>query len=175
MLALSPFLVVEDNPDDALLVGRAFRQAKVLNPLHVVSSGEEALDYLRGQGKFKNREEFPLPGVVLLDLKMPGLDGFELLSWIRQSPELRKMRVVVLSSSDDMRDVNRAYQLGANSFLIKPADFERFVEISQALNGCWMWMAQAPGTALPNPALEPGATTEASTPLKPGASRLSPR
>jgi CheY-like chemotaxis protein len=102
------------------------------------------MDYLSGEGRYANRAEYPLPALVLLDLKMPGMDGFEVLRWIRQQPGIRGLRVVVLSGSDAMQDVNLAYQLGANSFLIKPVDFDRFVEISQALGGFWLWMSTAP-------------------------------
>lgn len=144
MAGLALILVVEDNADDAALLRRAFIKARVMNPLHVARSGEEALAYLSGSGQYANRNEFPLPSLVLLDLNMPGMDGFGVLRWIRQDPVLKGLRVVVLSASDSMRDVNQAYQLGANSFLIKPADFERFVEISQALNGFWVWMDKAP-------------------------------
>src|SRR6516225_8524692 len=101
------FLLVEDDSGDALLIRRAFVQAKVLNPVQVVSSGEEAIAYLSGTGRYANRAEFPLPELVLLDLKMPGIDGFEVLRWIRAQPGIRGMRVVVLSGSDEMRDVNR--------------------------------------------------------------------
>ena len=144
-------LVVEDNPDDAALLRRAFIKAGVMNPLHVVSSGEEAVAYLGGSGKYSNRAEFPMPSLVLLDLNMPGMDGFEVLRWIRGDGMLKGLRVVVLSSSDNMRDVNKAYQLGANSFLIKPADFERFVEISQALNGFWIWLDKTPDASSESP------------------------
>jgi CheY-like chemotaxis protein len=137
-------LLVEDNADDAALLRRAFIKARVMNPLHLARTGEEAIAYLGGSGRYANRSEFALPSLVLLDLKMPGMDGFDVLRWIRQDPTLKALRVVVLSSSDDMRDVNTAYKLGANSFLIKPADFDRFVEISQALNGYWIWMDKAP-------------------------------
>jgi CheY-like chemotaxis protein len=137
-------LLVEDNADDAALLRRAFIKARVMNPLHLARTAEEAIAYLGGSGKYANRTEFPLPSLVLLDLKMPGMDGFDVLRWIRQDPALKGLRVVVLSSSDDMRDVSTAYKLGANSFLIKPADFDRFVEISQALNGYWIWMDKAP-------------------------------
>jgi CheY-like chemotaxis protein len=144
MSSQAVFLLVEDSEDDVLLIQRAFARANVLNPLHIVRGGAEALEYLAGTGRYANREEFPLPAIVLLDLKMPGVDGFEVLRWIRLQPGLKALRVVVLSSSDDMRDVTLAYQLGANSFLIKPVDFERFVEISQAISGYWLWMNQAP-------------------------------
>lgn len=137
-------LLVEDNPDDVALLRRAFIKARVMNPVHVARSGEEAVAYLAGEGKYGNRAEFPVPSLVLLDLKLTGMHGFDVIRWIRQEPYLKALRVVVLSSSDNMRDVSQAYQLGANSFLIKPADFDRFVEISQALNGYWIWLDKAP-------------------------------
>ena len=140
------FLLIEDREDDVLLIQRAFIKAKILNPLLIVKTAEEAVAYLRGEGRYNNRLEFPLPELILLDLKLPGMDGFDFLRWIRQQPGLSTLRVVVLTSSDLMRDVNLAYQLGANSFLVKPVDFERFVEISQALNGYWMWLSKAPET-----------------------------
>ncbi len=143
------FLLVDDNKDDVLLIRRAFEKAKVLNPLHVVNSGEEAIEYLSGNAKYANRAEYPLPTLVLLDIKMPRVDGFDVLRWIRLQPELSTLRVVILTSSDEMRDVNTAYKLGANSFLIKPVDFERFVEISQALAGYWLWMDKAPDVQRP--------------------------
>jgi CheY-like chemotaxis protein len=138
------FLIIEDNLDDAMLLHRAFTKANVLNPLHRLDSAEEAVAYLTGSGKYRNRAEYPLPSLLLLDLKLPGMSGHDFLKWLRQQPEFRSLRVVVLSSSDDMNDVNLAYKLGANSFLIKPADFERFVEFSRALDGCWTWSHKQP-------------------------------
>lgn len=137
-------LVIEDNDDDAVLLRRAFTKGKILNAIRFVHSADEAVAYLTGTGKYRDRLEFPLPSLILLDLKLPGMSGHDFLKWIRNEPNLRSLRVVVLSSSDEMRDVNLAYQLGANSFLVKPADFERFVEISQALNGYWLWLDRAP-------------------------------
>jgi CheY-like chemotaxis protein len=138
------FLVVEDNEDHILLIRRAFAKSKVVNPLQVVRSGEDALAYLEGTGRFSNRAEFPLPAIILLDLKLTGMDGFDVLRWIRQQPGLRAVRVVVLTSSNAVRDVNLAYQLGANSFLVKPVDFEDFVRVTQALQGYWLWTDKAP-------------------------------
>src|SRR5947209_7299404 len=138
------FLIVEDNEDHVVLIRRAFSKSKVLNPIQVVRNGEDAIAYLRGVGPFSNRAEFPLPGVILLDLKMAGMDGFDVLRWIRSQPELRPIRVVVLTSSSEIRDVNLAYQLGANSFLVKPVDFEDFVRVTQALQGYWLWTDKAP-------------------------------
>jgi CheY-like chemotaxis protein len=115
------FLLVEDTEDDVLLIHRAFLKANILNPLQVVRSGEQAIEYLQGTGRFSNRAEFPLPSLVLLDLKMKGIDGFEVLRWIRQQPGLTRLRVVVLTASNAVTDVNLAYQLGANSFLVNPS------------------------------------------------------
>jgi CheY-like chemotaxis protein len=117
-------LVAEDNEVDVLLLRRAFAKAQLLNPLQVVHNGEEAIAYLSGKGKYTNRAEYPLPDLVLLDLKMPHKNGLEVLEWIREQPSLSGLRVVMLTSSDQARDVNAAYQLGANSFLVKPVDFE---------------------------------------------------
>ena len=147
MKNLATILIVEDNPDDVALLRRAFTKAKILNPTRFVTSADEAVAYLTGAGKYQNRLEFPLPSLILLDLKLPGMSGHEFLKWLRGLTQLRALRVVVLSSSEDMRDVNLAYQLGANSFLIKPADFDRFVEICQALNGYWRWLDKSPQVA----------------------------
>ena len=137
-------LLVEDREDDVLLLKRSFQQAGITNPMQVVSNGEEALNYLSGTGKYSNRAEFPLPDLVLLDLKMPKVDGFEVLRWIRAQRELSGMRVVVLSSSESIRDVNLAYALGANSFLVKPSDFNDFVELSGFINDYWFVLSKAP-------------------------------
>ena len=135
-------LLAEDNEDDVVLVRRAFREGSLLNPLQVVSNGDQAIAYLSGQGKYANRDEYPLPELVLLDLKMPRKNGFEVLQWIRQQPELKTLRLVVMTASDDIRDVNSAYQLGANSFLVKPVDIASLIEVSRALKGCWLWVPE---------------------------------
>jgi CheY-like chemotaxis protein len=140
MPSQSLILLIDDSEDDLILVRRSFIKAGVLNPLMTVTSGDQAIAYLSGSGKYANRAEYPLPGLILLDIKMPGMDGFEVLRWVRNQPDLKTLRIVMLTSSDELRDMNQAYQLGANSFLIKPLDFERFVEISQALCGYWLWM-----------------------------------
>src|SRR3989442_654748 len=111
---ISVFLLAEDREDDIILIRRAFHKAHLLNPVQVVRDGEETIAYLKGEGRYANRAEYPLPALLLLDLKMPRKDGFEVLRWIRQEPGLRSLRVVVLTSSDRLQDVNLAYQLGAN-------------------------------------------------------------
>src|ERR1051326_7062364 len=115
----SVILLAEDREDDVLLIRRAFNKANLLNPLHVVQDGEEAIAYLKGEGQYANRAEYPLPSLLLLDLKMPRKNGFEVLQWIRQQPSLSALRVVVLTSSSEIQDVNMAYRLGSNSFLVK--------------------------------------------------------
>jgi CheY-like chemotaxis protein len=142
-------LVAEDREDEILLLRRAFKHANILNPLQIVRDGEEAVAYLKGEGRFSNRAEYPLPSLMLLDLKMPRKDGFEVLQWIRQQPTLSSLRVVVLTASDEIRDVNMAYQLGANSFLVKPVDFDNFVDVIETLQGYWLWMSQAPEVSRP--------------------------
>lgn len=149
MSDLALILVVEDTEDDVLLIRRAFEKGKVANPLQVVRTGEDAIAYLKGEERYANREEYPLPELVLLDLKLPGTDGFEVLKWIRRQPGLSAMRVVVLTSSTQTEDVNKAYQIGANSFLVKPADFEEFIAIAHALHGYWLWLSKAPNSSRP--------------------------
>jgi len=143
-------LLAEDNENHILLIRRAFEQAGLVNPLYVVSDGEEAVAYLKGQGKYANREEYPLPCLLLLDLKMPRKDGFEVLEWLRQQPTFSSLRVVVLTTSEELRDVNRAYRLGANSFLTKPVDFRDFVQLSSAIKGYWIWLSRVPQAERPN-------------------------
>src|SRR6185436_19786504 len=99
-------LLAEDREDDVLLIRKAFERAHIPNPLYVVNDGEEVIAYLKGEGKFSNRAEYPLPDLVLLDLKMPRVNGFEVLAWIRQQPTLSSLRVLVLTSASEMRDVN---------------------------------------------------------------------
>jgi len=137
-------LLVEDQEEDILLIRRAFKKANFINTLQVVRDGEEAIAYLNGSGKYRNRDEYPLPALVLLDLKLPRLDGLEVLKWIRGQPGLSTLRVVVLTASQRIQDVNAAYQMGANSFLVKPVEFDNFVSVVNALQGYWLWLDKAP-------------------------------
>jgi CheY-like chemotaxis protein len=137
-------LLVEDSADDITIIRRAFQRARIPNPLYVVKDGEAALAYLSGKGKYAVRDEYPLPALVLLDLKLPGMDGFEVLTWIRQTPGLHTLRVVVLTSSDSIRDVNAAYELGANSFMVKEMDFQNSVELARLIKDFWLAKAKVP-------------------------------
>lgn len=142
-------LLAEDRDDDIALIQKAFKKAYIVNPLFVVRDGEEAIAYLSGAGKYSNRAEYPLPDLLLLDLKMPRVDGFEVLKWIRDQPGLSALRVVVLTASDSIRDVNVAYQLGANSFMVKPMDFGDVVNMSRFLTSYWLQMSKTPESYRP--------------------------
>jgi CheY-like chemotaxis protein len=131
-------LLAEDRPDDVLLIRRALSAAKVQNPLIVLPDGEETMAYLEGLGKYADRLTFPLPDLILLDLKMPRMDGFDVLRAMRSRPELRQIRVIVLTSSQDIADVNKAYELGASSFLVKSLEFENFAGLMRTLNYFWL-------------------------------------
>jgi CheY-like chemotaxis protein len=142
-------LLAEDEEDHVVLIKHAFSQAAIPNPLHVVWNGQEAIAYLMGTGVYANRAEYPLPDLLLLDLKMPRVNGFEVLEWIRQQPGLAALRVLVLTSSADLHDVNRAYQLGANSFLVKPMDFQDVVQLSRLIQDFWLKASKTPETIRP--------------------------
>jgi CheY-like chemotaxis protein len=129
-----PILLVENNQDDILLILRAFQRAGVTRRIQAVTTGMHALAYLQGTHPYYDREKHPLPALVLLDIKMPGMDGFEVLGWIRSQPEFFELCVVMLTNSDHIRDANEAYHLGANSFLVKPLDFQNAGELARSLD-----------------------------------------
>jgi CheY-like chemotaxis protein len=131
-------LVVDDLEDDILLLRRALEAAGVPNPVMGVRSGEEAISYLAGEGKYWRRTEFPLPRLILLDLKMPGMDGFDVLEWARRRKQFSGIPIIVLTSSDSNRDVQLAYDLGANSFIVKEAEFQNMVALSRMLGAYWL-------------------------------------
>ncbi|OGG43811.1 MAG: two-component system response regulator [Candidatus Handelsmanbacteria bacterium RIFCSPLOWO2_12_FULL_64_10] len=145
----SPVLLVEDDPNDVLLIQRAFRKANLVNPLHVVGDGEEAIAYLSGQGVYAERERHPLPILILLDLKLPRKSGHEVLAWLRRQPELKRLPAVVLTSSREAADVNRVYDLGANSYLVKPVAFDDLLKMAQTLNMYWLILNERPAVAPP--------------------------
>ena len=130
-------LLAEDWEPDIALVKRAFDRASINNPLHVVRDGEEAISYLGGIGKFADRSKYPLPDLLLLDLKLPRMDGFEVLKWIRAQPGGKQLLVIVLTSSQEVYHVNKAYQLGANSFLVKPGELENYTALARTMARFW--------------------------------------
>ena len=121
-------LLAEDDQNDVFFMQRAFSQARLLNPLKVVRDGEETIHYLQGEGVYADRVQYPFPVLLLLDLRMPRRNGFEVLEWLRQQPGLKRLTVVVLTSSKEGPDINRSYDLGANSYLIKPPDADTLRE-----------------------------------------------
>ena len=127
-------LLVDDNEDDVVLIKRSFAAAGLNNPTVTVKNGNEAIAYLCGDRPFTDRDSYPIPALVLLDINMPGTDGFEVLKWIREQPQFTRLCVVMLTSSNESRDVNRAHQLGATSFLVKPSDFWNAGELSKAVD-----------------------------------------
>jgi len=142
-------LLAEDSEADELLLRRAFDQKNLDVPIHVVRDGEEAIAYLRGEGKYSCRDEFPLPDLLLLDLKMPRANGFEVIEWVRAQPRLASLRIVVLTTSDQERDIDRAHRVGANSFLVKPISFEEFKTTVQTLHDYWLKLSRTPHTSRP--------------------------
>lgn len=139
-----PILLVEDSPDDALLIQRAFRKANLANPVQLVRDGEEAVAYLSGAVPYEDRARFPLPVFMLLDLKLPRRSGLEVLAWVRQESVVKRLPIVVLTSSREAVDVNRAYDLGVNSYLTKPVGFEALIEMVKNINLYWLVLNENP-------------------------------
>ena len=144
-------LLVEDQEEDVLLIRLAFKHLGIPNPVYVVRDGDEAVHYLEGVGKFANRDEYPLPSLVLLDLKLPRRNGFDVLKWIRNQESLAALRVIVLTNSELKEDVNYAYYLGANSFMTKPTEFNEFVAEVEILARHWLSISRAPDVFRPFP------------------------
>lgn len=130
-------LLVEDDEDDVFFLQQAMQKAGVVNPLRVASNGQEAIDYLKGSGRFANREEYPLPYLALVDLKLPHVMGLDVLKWIRQQPEMGVI-VVILSSSTDEADIATAYRWGANGYLVKPSNVNKLTEMAKSIKDFWL-------------------------------------
>lgn len=138
-------LLVEDEPNDVFLIERAFRKCDFQHCLQSVYDGEQAVEYLGGVREFADRHKFPVPSLILLDLKLPRRSGLEVLAWLRSRHDsLKRLPVVVLTSSKQSSDVNRAYELGANSYLVKPVAFDGLLELVKALNGYWTRFNEKP-------------------------------
>ena len=138
-------LLVEDNPVDILLMQRAFRNETFANiSLQIVRDGDAAVFYLNGDGEYSDRDRYPLPAIILLDLKLPRRSGHEVLVWLKQQPELKRLPVVMLTSSRQTPDVKRAYDLGVNSYLVKPIGFASLLEMMQSFNEYWLNYTELP-------------------------------
>lgn len=131
-------LLVEDNEDDAFFMRRALRDAGITNPVRTVEDGQQAVDYLSGVGEFADRARNPVPMIVFLDLKLPFKSGHEVLEWIRQQPQFAKLIVIVLTSSNEPVDLNRAYKNGANSYVVKPPTPEQLTELAKSFELWWL-------------------------------------
>jgi CheY-like chemotaxis protein len=131
-------LQVEDEAHDVFLLQRAFRASDIDNPVQVATDGQMAIDYLAGVGQFSDRSRFPLPSLILLDLKLPRKSGREVLQWIRAQPGFRRIIIIAFTSAAYIGDIGLAYDLGANSFVVKPKDFTRYLEIARQLKAWWL-------------------------------------
>ena len=140
-------LMVEDNPDDERLTLRAFAKNKLTNRIHVVRDGQEALDYVFCTGRYADRKITDRPHVILLDIKLPLIDGIEVLRRIKADERTRTIPVVMLTSSREERDLVETYRLGVNSYIVKPVDFEQFTESARALGMYWLLMNRPPKAA----------------------------
>lgn len=137
-------LLAEDDPNDVLLLQRALRRLNNTCTLQVVEDGEAAIAYLAGQTPYSDRDRFPLPALLLLDLKLPRRTGHEVLAWLRQEPGLKRLPVVMLTSSRETEDVNRAYDLGVNSYLVKPVGSDALLDLLRTLHRYWLRLNESP-------------------------------
>jgi len=146
-------LIADDNDSDLLLIQRALKFAGVLCTVHAVGDGQEAIAYLKGEGKYANRVEYPLPSLALLDLKMPNKSGLDVLRWIRAHPSLYRLPVLVLTVSNQIPDINRAYALGANSFINKSLDYQSTKDLAESIRNFWLTLncTPRPDSSLPSP------------------------
>ena len=142
---LLPVLLAEDDPDDVQITRRAFKKARIANPLYVVRDGEEAMEFLRQTGRYdENGMDAPRPGVILLDLNMPRLDGRDVLERVKSDDELQKIPVVVLTTSSEEADVLGCYERGANTYITKPVQFDKFLDAVVTIGDYWLCMAELP-------------------------------
>lgn len=142
-------LLVDDDENDRFLIRRSFRRLGIVNPLYEVSGGAEAIAYLAGEGEYADRTKFPFPSVLMLDLQMPRINGLEVLQWIRSKLTMPGLLVIVLSRSDEIRYVNRAYALGANSFLTKPGNEQELEGLISAFRDYWLIRNEPPRPVVP--------------------------
>jgi CheY-like chemotaxis protein len=144
-------LLVEDSPDDVFFMKRALELSGTPPSVQVAEDGQVALDYFQGTGRFADRKKFPLPELVLLDLRMPRMPGFEVLNWLRQNGQFNCVPVVVFSSSREERDMKRAYALGANSFLVKTSDSKHLAAMAKTMVEYWLVYNQSPPSCIETP------------------------
>jgi CheY-like chemotaxis protein len=144
-----PILIVEDTAADVTLMRRAFEKVRLANPLHVVTHGDAAVDYLAGEGMYADRQRFPLPVLILLDLKLPRRSGIEVLQWLRAQPGLQHIPVAVLTLSQQDQDVNAAYDIGVQSYLIKPVHLDGLLQLLKTTGLYWALLDMPPQASAP--------------------------
>jgi CheY-like chemotaxis protein len=138
-------MIVEDDLNDIFLVKRAFKMANLRNPLQVVTDGQEAIHYLNGEMKYSDRNAFPLPKLIVMDIKMPRRSGFEVLDWVKgRQGILRRIPIIIVSSSDNPSDINRAYELGANAYMVKPLNFKEVERLFESITQYWGFQCAKP-------------------------------
>lgn len=137
-------LLVDDERMDVELTLDAFREARLANIIHVAHNGQAALDYLFGRNEYVDRRKYPLPDLILLDLKMPGIDGFEVLRQLKETPLLKRLPVIILTSSEEEGDLGLSYDRGANSYLVKPVSFEGFLKVVRQIEDYWLILNVGP-------------------------------
>src|SRR5882724_733704 len=157
-------LLVDDSTNDALLMRTVFERAGFVRPLRSVRSGDEAIAYLNGDGRYQDRQLHPLPTTVLMDLNMPGRNGFEVLEWIRHQPQLQRMRVYILTASSRPEDIQHAYDLGANSYLVKPANLDGLMHLVKCLIS-WLKLSHFAPVTEPHEEFDPVESTVGSVQL----------
>lgn len=140
-------LLVEDDSNDVFLIKRAFKRANFTVPVSVVSDGDAAVGYLNGANDYSDRTQYPLPSLILLDLKLPRRSGLEVLEWLRKQPGLRRIPVIVLTSSQEGTDVDKAYEVGVNSYLVKPVTFDDLADMARSIENYWLNMNKYPSVA----------------------------
>jgi CheY-like chemotaxis protein len=144
MFKAAHILLVEDNRMDIELTIDAFREQRLGNSIHIAANGQEAMDYLLGADPFADREAYPLPDLILLDLKMPVMDGYEVLRRIKSTPGLKRLPVIVLSSSKEEGDRAMTYDSGVNSYLVKPVSFDGFLDVVKRIESYWLTLNVPP-------------------------------
>jgi len=138
MLDDVPILLAEDDENDIALMQRGFKRAGIPNPLFIVRNGQEVIDYLAGKGPYAQRDKHPMPRLLLLDLKMPWMDGFDVLAWLRTQPKFNTLPVVVLTSSKLQSDIDKSRELGVYDYRVKPQSFDDLVRLLDDVRSCWL-------------------------------------
>jgi len=159
-------LLIEDSENDALLLRHAFKKAGLVNSLQVVRDGVDAMSYLLGLGEFADREKNPSPNILLIDLNLPRLNGLELLAWLRKQPEFQHLMIVVLTGSARKEEINMAYKMGANSYLVKPTPAQSLQQLVEAFYQYWIVQNHLPDAPAPNNFPVPSSKRVARTPQK---------